>query len=283
MWNATLEQMDGPDSSLDQHVAHAAETGDVPALRRLLRAAGRPAADGEPAHVQHSPFAVRAAANAPMAGGWRPVLWAAKGGRVGSLETLYEAGAELSATNDDGSNALHVAAACDRVAIAEWLRARTKAASVFGMGTGANPPAENLPALGAQTGSGATALHIAALCGHAGVLMALLDWPPAEVLKAARTRARVEDGGLCPLHVAAAAETLPCLRLLAQAPGGPDVTDGEGRTPLLLACERSKWRAAFELLELGAAIARDGFGRLPRALLAANSPRALCAALERAE
>src|SRR5690606_2766061 len=211
-----------------------------------------------------------------------PLHHAARSTDPGVAALLRDAAAELEALNNDGLSPLGVACAAGNWRLAKFLLER-----------GARPePAGGQPALLAAAGcdeddaagvqlllkfkarvaatgrTGRTALHEAALAGHAGIVAALLaagadphradqagrtPWLEAarglhlevleQLLAAGVDVAATDAEGRNALGLAAGAEraSLPLVRRLLEAGVDPEVPDANGRLPVDAAAEAGRW------------------------------------------
>ncbi|MDH7452325.1 ankyrin repeat domain-containing protein [Luteimonas composti] len=206
-----------------------------------------------------------------------PLHHAARSSDPGVAALLRDASAELDAANHDGLTPLGVACAAGNWRLARFLLER-----------GARPlVADGTPALLAAAGGDEddpagvqlllrhkarvdardreqrTALHVAALQGHAAIVSALLD-------AGADVQAR-DAAGATPLLEAARGGSLSAFEALLAAGADPRAVDAQDRGALLLACQAETPSSALvgRLIELGLdprAAGRDG--RTPAALAA---------------
>ncbi|WP_133000281.1 ankyrin repeat domain-containing protein [Luteimonas arsenica] len=217
-----------------------------------------------------------------------PLHHAARSSDPGVAALLRDAAAELDARNADGVTPLGIACGCGNWRLARFLLER---------GARTEPEAGSPPLLAAAGGDdddaagvalllkhkarvdardarGRSALHEAALAGHAGIMEALLE---------ARADADArDDGGRTPLLEAAFGGHLAAVDLLAER-ADLHAVDGEGRNALHLAClcETGSAALAARLLALGidAAVA-DGEGKRPVDHAATGGRWAMVAALD---
>ena len=113
--------------------------------------------------------------------------------------------------------------------------------------------------------SGHTALHFAAWFGHAGVAATLLPRRPGQGFLRAITsftepepvvdEVNVKDAkDNTPLHLAAERDHTAIMELLLDRGAAPELTNEEGKTPLLTALQRGAAQAAMLLLQKGVRI-----------------------------
>jgi ankyrin repeat protein len=217
-----------------------------------------------------------------------PLHHAARSSDPGVAALLRDAAAELDARNAEGVTPLGIACGCGNWRLARFLLER---------GARTEPEDGSPPLLAAAGGDdddvagvelllrhkakvdardarGRSALHEAALAGHAGIMSALLE---------ARADADARDaGGRTPLLDAAFGGHVASLDVLA---GRADVhaIDGQGRNALHLAClcESGTAALAARLLELGVdAGLADADGKRPVDHAASGGRWAMVAALD---
>ncbi|WP_132985837.1 ankyrin repeat domain-containing protein [Luteimonas terricola] len=217
-----------------------------------------------------------------------PLHHAARSSDPGVAALLRDAAAELDARNAEGLTPLGVACGCGNWRLARFLLER---------GARTEPEGGSPPLLAAAGGDdddvagvalllrhkakvdardarGRSALHEAALAGHAEIMAALLD---------ARADADARDAdGRSPLHEAAFGGHLAALELLADR-ADAHALDGEGRNALHLACLCASGSAPLSarLLELGVdAGLADAAGKRPVDHAAAGGRWAMVALLD---
>ena len=165
------------------------------------------------------------------AGGYTPMLFAARVGDVASARLLQEAGASVNDTAPDGASALLIATHSGHRALATWL-----------LQAGANPNASAV---------GYAPLHAAVLTGDARLVATLLEHgarPDAQVTLATRV---TRNGqvlmlgehllGATPFALAAKFAEPEIMRLLADHGADTVLPLKNGWTPLMLASGAS-WR-----------------------------------------
>ena len=214
-----------------------------------------------------------------QAGGFTPLLFAARGGHVDVVRALVAAGAPAGEAAADGTTALVIAAHSGHTPAALTL-----------LEAGADPNA---------AGSGYTGLHIAIRRGDVALVKALLARgadPNARLVKATPARRLSDDVALArplvgatPLWLAANFAQPEIIGLLTAAGASVDATANDGTTPLMAAFGRNPaaaLAAARRLVEDGAQVnaadedgdtalhraASSGFDEIIR-LLAANGAR----------
>lgn len=217
-----------------------------------------------------------------------PLHHAARSSDPGVAALLRDAAAEIDARNAEGVTPLGIACGCGNWRLAKFLLER---------GARAEPAGGSPPLLAAAGGEdddvagvelllrhkarvdardarGRSALHEAALAGHAGIIAALL---------AARADADARDArGRSPLHESAAGGHAAALDLLA---GVADVhaidVDGRNALHLVALCDSGTAALAERLLELGVdAGLADGEDKRPVDHAAAAGRWAMVAALD---
>ncbi|HTL14274.1 MAG TPA: ankyrin repeat domain-containing protein, partial [Thermomonas sp.] len=188
-----------------------------------------------------------------------PLHHAARSSDPGVAALLRDAGAEMDALNRDGVSPLGIACAAGNWRLARFLLergARTEPADgqpvlLAAAGTEEDDPAgvqlllRHKARVDARDGRGRSALHEAAVAGHAGICAALLD-------AGADVHARDADGGT-PLLEAARAAALPALEALLAGGADAQACDGTGANALHRACRAEVPSAALvrRLLALG--------------------------------
>jgi len=211
-----------------------------------------------------------------------PLHHAARSTDPGVAALLRDAGAELEALNNDGLSPLGVACAAGNWRLAKFLLERGarpeppggQPALLAAAGGDEDDPAgvqlllKFKARVGATGRGGRTALHEAALAGHAGIVAALLaaGADPHRADEAGRTPwleaargqhaevleqllaigvdvAAVDASGRNALLLAASAEqpSLPLVRRLLQAGVDPAVPDASGRRAVDAAAEAGRW------------------------------------------
>src|SRR5690606_11205464 len=217
-----------------------------------------------------------------------PLHHAARSSDPGVAALLRDAAAELDALNHDGLTPLGVACSCGNWRLARFLLERGARTEP----EGGSPPLlaaaacedddvagvalllKHKARVDARDARGRSALHEAALAGHAGIIGALLE---------ARADPDARDAaGRTPLLEAAAGGHLPALDLLA-ARADVRAVDGEARGALHLACLAPDAGPDMvrRLLELGLdPELADGDGRRAVDLAASGGRWGLVAALD---
>jgi len=274
-------------------IARGIELNNADAGITPLLAATRDSWHGRPDAVM-TLLANGADPRAVDAEGNTPLHFAARSSDPGVAALLRDAAAELDVLNHDGLSPLGVACAAGNWRLARFLLER-----------GARPePADGQPALlaaasgedddpagvllllklkarvDARNGDGRSALHEAALAGHAGIVDALLA--------AGASPAIADVHGASPLHEAARGGHLDVLdRLLEKLPSGGAAEvasqDEHGRNVLALACMAEGATPALvkRLLDLGIdPEQRDREGKRPIDRAAAAGRWPLVAALD---
>jgi hypothetical protein len=137
---------------------------------------------------------------------------------VGSVELLLELGADSSRADASGFAPAHIAARLGRI---EALKTLLKYDSTTG---------------DCITPDGRTPLMFAAAAGHEAVVELLLE---AESRVNASTFVRDDQGNETALHLAAHHNHVAVAARLLAARANPNAQMRNGRTPLILACERS--------------------------------------------
>jgi ankyrin repeat protein len=218
-----------------------------------------------------------------------PLHHAARSSDPGVAALLRDAGAEMDALNGEGVSPLGTACIAGNWRLARFLLERGAKPEPEGgqpvllaaAGTEEDDPAgvqlllRHKARVDARDGRGRSALHEAALAGHAGIIAALLD---------AGADVHARDGeGRTPLLDSARNGDLPALETLLEAHADPRACDGTGANALHLAVAAEAPSAALvrRLLELGVdAQALDAEGRSAVDLAAAAGRWTLVAALD---
>ena len=217
-----------------------------------------------------------------------PLHHAARSSDPAVAALLRDAAAEVDARNAEGLTPLGIACGCGNWRLARFLLERGARTEP----EGGSPPLlaaagcddddsagvalllKHKARVDARDGRGRSALHEAALAGHAGIAAALLE---------ARADADARDArGRTPLLEAAAGGHPAVLDLLADRADAHAI-DGEGRNALHLACLGDDGTAplAARLLALGVAADRvDASGKRPVEYAAAGGRWAMVAALD---
>ena len=159
------------------------------------------------------------------AGGFTPLLFAARHGDVDSAALLLDAGADVNDTAADGNSALVLAAMSDHAPLGEFLLER-----------GADPDA---------SGAGYSALHAAVLRSHPGLVRALLARganPNVQLVKGTPVPRwtyqfifTLREKGATPFMLAAKYLEPEILRMLAAAGADPLLSMEDGTTALMAA------------------------------------------------
>ncbi len=157
--------------------------------------------------------------------GATPLVAAAAGGFLQTLQLLAASGANLRATTKEGQGALGLAVEQNEVTVVAWLATRIPV----------NQP--NHPV--------GPALHVAAVFGHRALV---------PVLVKAGARMDVEAGHLTPLHIAVAKGHVDFVRDLLDAGADPNGGGTEGAPPLSLAALMGEVPMVELLLQKGAAL-----------------------------
>jgi ankyrin repeat protein len=269
-------------------IARGVDLNAVHAWTTPLLAATRDSWHGRPEAVM-TLLANGADPRATDAEGNTPLHHAARSSDPGVAALLRDAGAELDALNAEGVSPLGTACIAGNWRLARFLLER-----------GAKPePEGGQPVLLAAAGTeeddaagvqlllrhkarvdardarGRSALHEAALAGHAGIVAALLD---------AGADVHARDGeGRTPLLDSARSAALPALETLLDAQADPRACDGTGANALHLAvaAEAPSIALVRRLLELGVdAQVQDAEGRSAVDVAAAAGRWTLVAALD---
>ena len=239
-------------------IERGADVNAVQAGMNPLLAATRDSWHGRPEAVM-TLLANGADPRATDAEGNGPLHHAARSSDPGVAALLRDAGAEMDALNHDGVSPLGTACMSGNWRLARFLLERGAKTEPTGgqpvllaaAGTEEDDPAgvqlllRHKARVDARDARGRSALHEAALAGHAGICEALLD---------AGADANARDGeGRTPLLEAARAGALPALDTLFTAKADPQASDGQGANALHLACTAEAPSAAMvrRLLELG--------------------------------
>jgi uncharacterized protein len=239
-------------------IERGADVNAVQAGMNPLLAATRDSWHGRPEAVM-TLLANGADPRATDAEGNAPLHHAARSSDPGVAALLRDAGAEMDALNHDGVSPLGTACMAGNWRLARFLLERgAKAEPVGGQpvllaaaGTEEDDAAgvqlllRHKARVDARDARGRSALHEAALAGHAGICEALL---------AAGADANARDGeGRTPLLEAARVDALPVLETLVTAKADVQASDGQGANALHLACAAEAPSVAMvrRLLELG--------------------------------
>ena len=218
-----------------------------------------------------------------------PLHHAARSSDPGVAALLRDAAAEVSALNQDGLTPLGVACAAGNWRLARFLLERgahpepdTATPALLAAAGGDEDDAAGVALLlkhkakaNARDRHGRSALHAAALAGHAEIVAVLID-------AGADVNAR-DDAQHTPLLDAARGGRLAAFEALVAARADVAARDGDGRDALMLACRSETPSAALvrRLLELGADSERlDGDGKRAIDHAAAAGRWSLVAALD---
>ncbi|KAL5252312.1 hypothetical protein ACHWQZ_G015174 [Mnemiopsis leidyi] len=141
------------------------------------------------------------------------------------LNTLFERGADINATDKIGQTVLHDVARLHKATTAKYF---------IRSGIDVN----------AQDTYGRTALHIAAQRDYEEMVELLIE---------SGAKKELITNGSCftPLHCAAMGDAPGAIRVLIDADSDKEARDYRGRTPLLIAAEYDRRSAAQKLIELG--------------------------------
>ena len=250
-------------------IQHGADVNLDHAGMRPLLAATRDSWHGRPEAVMTlltngaDPLAVDADGNTPL-------HHAARSSDAGVAALLHDAGAPLDALNSDGVSPLGVACSAGNWRLARFLLERgastdpaggqpvllAAAATEDDDAAGVQLLLRHKARIDARDGSGRSALHGAALAGHAGICETLLD--AGAVVDA------IDADGRTPLHDAIRATRPEALDVLLAARANPRACDASGANALHLACAAEAPSSALvrRLLELGVdPAAHDHAGR----------------------
>ena len=269
-------------------IQHGADVNLDHAGMRPLLAATRDSWHGRPEAVMTlltngaDPLAVDAEGNTPL-------HHAARSSDAGVAALLHDAGAPLDAVNQEGLSPLGVACSAGNWRLARFLLERgakteppggqpvllAAAATEEDDAAGVQLLLRHKARIDALDAGGRSALHGAALAGHAGICETLLD---------AGARVDAADAeGRTPLLDAARATRAEALEALLAARADPLVRDAGGAGALHLACASEAPSAALvrRLLELGVdPRASDEAGRSPLDIAAAAGRWTLVAVMD---
>lgn len=212
--------------NLNARLLRAAEDGDVTLLTTLLEEGAQLTAVNEslqtPLHIAASRartaavklFLKRGASHSPKdAKGCTPLHLAAQHGYTGCGQTLVDAGADRLIQNDDGYIPLHTAIDSGNATFCKML-----------IGAYAREQIE------LKDPSGASALHLAALCGNLNTFRT--------VYASALIKNPVTDSGMIPLHCSASVGAYALIPLMAKRTI-ESAQSLDGRTALHYAVSRS--------------------------------------------
>ena len=191
--------------------------------------------------------------------GRTPLHYAARWGKVETLQSLIQSGASLSARTLIGQWPLHLAVFNDS-SIVQFLLEKGcsvggktyKDTTAFHVAAMANAPDNGLILLqhgvniDSQDYEGCSALHITACRGHDEFSRMLLHHVANLELK--------RDNGMTALHTAAAKGNDEAAHLLVEAGAETEALEDDTFTPLMIACELGHAAIARELLDQGANI-----------------------------